>query len=105
MFQAKEEELTLKYEKIKSLKDELKSFKEDQGMGKPIRYMQPLITTSFMNRKPSQSGKTERSEVSFEQLNKIRLTQGNWKGASQSRVGKTALKDQKSKLADLASVV
>lgn len=39
MFQAKEEELTLKYEKIKSLKDELKSFKEGQGMVKPIRYV------------------------------------------------------------------
>lgn len=58
-----------------------------------------------MNRKPSQSGKTDRSEVSFEQLNKIRLTQGSWKGASQNRTGKTAPKDQKSKLADLATVV
>lgn len=32
MFQAKEEELTLKYEKIKNLKDELKSFKESEGI-------------------------------------------------------------------------
>jgi len=48
MFQAKEEELTIKFEKIKNVRDELEAFKEEHGI--KLRYVKPLVTTSFMNR-------------------------------------------------------
>jgi hypothetical protein len=48
MFQAKEEELTLKFEKIKNVRDELEAFKEEHGI--KLRYVRPLGTTSFMVR-------------------------------------------------------
>ena len=53
MFQAKEQELTSQYDKLKGLEEELKVFREEQGLKAPQR-VQPLLTTSFMNRKPSQ---------------------------------------------------
>lgn len=48
MFQAKEEELTLKFEKIKNVRDELEAFKEEHGI--KLRYAKPSGTTSFMYR-------------------------------------------------------
>lgn len=48
MFQAKEEELTLKFEKIKNVRDELEAFKEEHGI--KLRYVKPSGTTSFMVR-------------------------------------------------------
>lgn len=51
MFQAKEEELTIKFEKIKNVRDELEAFKEEHGI--KLRYVKPSGTTSFMNRKVS----------------------------------------------------
>ncbi len=48
MFQAKEEELTIKFEKIKHVRDELEAFKEEHGI--KLRYVNPQVTTSFMNR-------------------------------------------------------
>lgn len=37
MFQAKEEELILKFEKIKNVRDELEAFKEEHGI--KLRYV------------------------------------------------------------------
>ncbi len=51
MFQAKEEELTIKFEKIKNVRDELEAFKEEHGI--KLRYIKPSGSTSFMNRKVS----------------------------------------------------
>lgn len=39
MFQAKEEELTLKFEKIKNVRNELEAFKEEHGI--KLRYAKP----------------------------------------------------------------
>jgi hypothetical protein len=43
MFQAKEEELTIKFEKIKHVRDELEAFKEEHGI--KLRYVNPQVTT------------------------------------------------------------
>lgn len=50
MFKEKEEELTVKFEKLQVLKNELKSFKEVEGI-KTKAKVQPFLTTSFMTRK------------------------------------------------------
>ena len=54
MFQAAEDQLQQKHEKLKGLKEEIKSYMVEQGVGK-VRYAQPQLTTSFMNRRKSQT--------------------------------------------------
>ena len=49
MFQAKEEELTLQHNKLKGLKQEIKGYMDEHGIR--VKYVQPMLTTSFMNRR------------------------------------------------------
>ena len=50
MFQAKEEELQVQHQKLKGLRQEIEGYMEEHGV--KLRYVQPMITTNFMNRKP-----------------------------------------------------
>ena len=51
MFKAKEEEAQHQYNKLNEIKNQLNQFRDQLGYTNETRYIKPLATTSFMNRK------------------------------------------------------
>jgi hypothetical protein len=64
MFKAKEEEAQQQYEKLQSVKTQLDKFKGELGICSERRQIQPLATTSFMNRtKVSTASESRRPDL------------------------------------------
>lgn len=60
MFQAKEEELTQKHNKLKGLKQEIRGYMQEQGI--QVKYVQPMLTTSFMNYRKAAKKQSDEQE-------------------------------------------
>ena len=68
MYRHAEMELTQQFDKIKGVRDEINAFKEEHNI--KLKYVQPVHTTHFMNRKISK----QEMAVDYQQINKTRFS-------------------------------
>lgn len=74
MFEAKAEELTVEKKRLRTVREELTAFQEENGI--KLRYVQPMLTTHFMNRKTSTRDGERVKPVDYQSLNKKLIRDG-----------------------------
>lgn len=84
MFKAKEEEAQQKYDKILELKSQFNQLKSDLGIKTQNKqYIQPLVTTHFMNRKQT-DGQHEGTSKDLRPVLELKVSDGKTSSLAQT---------------------